>query len=99
MFTCPDTYHDLFAERPEVRYAIYRAILTFLNQASDDVMLVDTPAPLELFDITTPLFSFSDIILRSFGLGISVCGIIVGASMMFGSRKTLGQLWSGFFSS
>ena len=96
MFLCPNTYHDLFAERPEIRFSIYRAILTFFNQSSDDVSLVDTPAPLELFDPAAPLFSLSEIVLRSVGLGIAACGMIIGASMMFGSRKSLGQLWSGF---
>jgi hypothetical protein len=89
----------LLAERPEIRFGIYRAILTFFNQASDDVSLVDTPTPLEMYDVSAPLFSFSEIAFRSFGFGVAIFGVVVGTSMMFGSRKSLAHLWNGFLTS
>lgn len=91
---CPDSYHETILERLEIRSAVLRATLLFFTQAKDDVSLVSPPSPLELNDPALPLFSVSEIIIRSVGISTACVGIGLGLSMMFGSRRALGRLFS-----
>jgi hypothetical protein len=94
VFVCPDTFHETLLERDEIRSAVLRATLLFFTQQKDDVMLVNPPSPLELYDPEKPLFSLGEIIVRSAGIAAAGVGVVVGLSMMFGSRRALGKIFN-----
>lgn len=90
---CPQTYHEVILERPEIRSAVLRAILGYFTQAKDDVSTVTPPSPLELYDSEAPLFTVSELVIRSVGLALAFVGSVVGLSMMFGTRRALGRIF------
>lgn len=98
IFCCPESYHETFLERAAIRSAVLRATQIFFSQQKDDPSLVNPPSPLEPFDATLPLFSLGEVMIRSLGVAGACVGITLGLTMMFGSRRALGQMFTwGFF--
>ena len=97
MFVCPGTYHEVLLERQVIRGAVLRTILDFFSQSDENVNVIHAPAPLELYDPTTPLFSISELSFRAVGAGIATMGVVVGLSMLLGTRSSLDKMWGQVF--
>lgn len=88
LFTVPGTYHELLQEKPEVRDACRKVICDFFLQKADSVSLVEPCYPLEPFDADrTPLFTYTELIMRGAGLVLAAVGIVAGCSMMLTGRS------------
>ncbi len=97
MFVCPGTYHEVLLEKQVIRGAVLRTILDFFSQSGENVNDIHAPAPLEIYDPTTPLFSISELSFRAIGAGIASMGIVVGFSMLLGTRSSLDKIWGQLF--
>jgi hypothetical protein len=96
MFICPNSYHEVLLEAPPTRNAILRTIVDYFSQDNDDVQQVAGLYPLVPHDPNIPLFTVSELIFRSIGIGISTVGLLVGLSMMLGTRRSLDRVYGWF---
>lgn len=88
LFTVPGTYHELLQEKPEIRSACRKVIADFFLQKSDSVVLVEPCYPLQSFDASqTPLFTYTELIMRGAGLALAAVGVVAGCAMILAGRS------------
>jgi len=88
IFVVPGAYHDVFVESAIKRNACIKATIQFFGQDEDDVADVIPQEPLHPYDDTQPIFTLTEVILRSFGAIVGAVGVAVGVTMMIGGRHS-----------
>lgn len=92
LFTVPGSYHEILCETDSIRNASLKVISDFFLQKSDDVALVQPCSPLLEYDIKTPVYSITELVLRGAGVTVSVLALAAGLAMMLaggGNKKAV----------
>lgn len=93
LFFAPESYHELLFENNLIRSATKAIIRDFFTQKSDDVSTVELSYPLIEVDPTDSTYSLPELLLRSAGIVLSICGIIIGGVLIItGENKVLRKL-------
>lgn len=87
MLCAPGAYHEILSEKDSIRHAALKVIYDFFSQKTDDVSLVQACYPLEEFDIRTPIYSITELVVRGVGVALGVAGLVAGFAMMVSDRK------------
>lgn len=90
MFRFPGAFHEIFFEKDTLRHAAIAVALNFFNQRSDSVQEVAGVHPMEEHDYRNPIYTWSELLLRSVGVAASIAGVVAGVAMLLSGRRTKG---------
>lgn len=87
VFHMPGAYHEIFLETKIRRNAALAVTLRFFTQKTDDVTAVEPIEPLQICDDDAPMFTFSELVIRSIGGVVGVFGLALGLALLVGGRR------------
>lgn len=101
LFEIPEAYHELLCEKDSIREATLKMIFDFFNDKNNSIHKINFNVSEHLveYNLSTPIYSYTELFLRGIGVSASLVMGFIGLTMIFSDRKNKGggQRWLPFY--